>query len=106
MVSVSPGIQIDHLTRTFALEQQRILALEDICLEVKAGEFVAIVGPSGCGKSTLLRLIAGLIPPTSGGICVAGVTADQARKKRLFGMVFQDPVLLPWRNVLENVRLP
>src|SRR5579872_3720525 len=106
MLNAPPGIEIDHLTRTFALDEQHIVALQDVSLEVKAGEFVAIIGPSGCGKSTLLRLIAGLIQPTSGSVCVAGLPAEQARKQRLFGMVFQDPVLLPWRNVLDNVRLP
>src|SRR5579864_511445 len=90
----------------FVVEEQRVVALEDISLEIKAGEFVAIIGPSGCGKSTLLRMIAGLMQPTTGRVCVSGVTAEQARQQRLFGMVFQDPVLLPWRNVLDNVRLP
>jgi NitT/TauT family transport system ATP-binding protein len=105
-VNGPPGIEIEHVTRTFVLEGQRIIALEDVSLSVKPGEFVAIIGPSGCGKSTLLRLIAGLMQPTSGTVCVAGVTAEEARQHRLFGMVFQDPVLLAWRNVLDNVRLP
>ena len=69
-------------------------------------EFVALVGPSGCGKSTLLRLVADLDVPTSGVIAVGGEPPATARRHRLFGVVFQDPVLLPWLDVLANVTLP
>ncbi len=69
-------------------------------------ELVAIVGPSGCGKSTLLRIVADLDVPTAGEIRVHGGPPSAARKRRLFGVVFQDPVLLPWLDVLGNVRLP
>ena len=106
MVNDQPAIALEHVRRTFEVEGEPIVALDDISFEVRPGEFVALIGPSGCGKSTLLRLIAGLIGPTDGRICVDGGSPTQARKRRLFGMVFQDPVLLPWRNVLDNVRLP
>lgn len=81
-------------------------ALREITLDVKEGEFVALVGPSGCGKSTLLRLIAGLLNPGSGEISVRGKTPAQAQAGVEFGFVFQDPVLFPWMRVLENVCLP
>jgi len=77
-------------------------ALSGTDLEVKDGEFLAIVGPSGCGKSTLLRLIAGLVTPTGGLIARSRIDGGIPR----CGFVFQSPTLLPWRNVQDNVRLP
>lgn len=81
-------------------------ALAGITLSVAAGEFIAIVGPSGCGKSTLLRLVTGLLAPTSGSIAVLGGAPEDARKSGAISFVFQQPALLPWRNVAQNVRLP
>ena len=79
-------------------------ALSNFSLEVNAGEFVAIVGPSGCGKSTLLRVLAGLLPPTSGQVMLNGqpITAPVPQ----IGLMFQDAALLPWRTVAQNVALP
>jgi NitT/TauT family transport system ATP-binding protein len=77
--------------------------LSPLDLEIHKGEFVTLLGPSGCGKSTLLKLIAGLTTPTSGTIRVDGLTPKNAREVLAF--IFQDPTLLPWRNVLENVCL-
>ena len=74
-------------------------ALEDVDLELRRGEFVTLVGPSGCGKSTLLRVVAGLVPPSSGERRIA------CRPNQV-AFVFQDPTLLPWRTVHANVRLP
>lgn len=79
-------------------------ALRDFTLEVADGEFVAVVGPSGCGKSTLLRLIAGLQEPTSGTVEVAGARVNGPSPK--VGFLFQEPALLPWRTVAENIALP
>jgi NitT/TauT family transport system ATP-binding protein len=81
-------------------------ALGPFSLEVARGEFVAVLGPSGSGKSTLLRIVAGLLAPTSGHVSVMGGTPDDARRSRRFGMVFQRPVLYPWRTVAGNVALP
>lgn len=77
--------------------------LRDIDLEIDAGEFVAIVGRSGCGKSTLLRLAAGIDAPTTGGVYLDSEPIEIfCRKTR---MMFQEPRLLPWKRVIENVGL-
>ena len=78
-------------------------AICDIHLEIPRGRFVAVVGPSGCGKTSLLRMVAGLEQPTAGSLQVRGRNAGADPR---LGFVFQDPHLLPWRNVVENVRLP
>ena len=100
-----PFISISGLSKTFAtLQGDRIEALVDINVAISAGSFATIVGPSGCGKSTLLRILAGLIPPSAGGIEIAGQKVAGPRKD--IGMVFQSSILLPWRTVLDNVMLP
>jgi NitT/TauT family transport system ATP-binding protein len=81
-------------------------ALHGIDLEIARGEFVSLIGPSGCGKSTLLRVIGDLIAPTRGEVVVNGKPAARARRDRDYGMVFQAPVLMDWRTVEENVKLP
>lgn len=80
--------------------------LDNINLEVKKGEFVSVVGPSGCGKTTLLKILGGLLSPARGDLGVKGNSIDVAVKRRDFGFVFQNPVLLAWRNVLQNIELP
>lgn len=80
------------------------LAIAKVDLGIRAGEFAAIVGPSGCGKTSLMKLIAGLLPPTSGTIRVAGKIVNGPIK--IVGMAFQNPTLLPWRNTLSNTMLP
>lgn len=85
---------------------ERVVALENINLEIQAGEFVSLIGPSGCGKSTLLRLIADLITPTAGTLQVNGKDPHRARLDRDYGMVFQSATLLDWRTVQKNVELP
>ena len=79
---------------------------KDVNLYIDAGEFVSIVGPSGCGKSTLIKIIGDLLQPTEGHVTVASDSNNIARMQNAFSFVFQNPVLLPWRNVLENVELP
>lgn len=103
--TTKPAIQISHLDKIFlTVRNERVHALSDISLSVAEREFVTIVGPSGCGKSTLLKIMAGLLPLTSGDLRVVG--APVSRPRRDIGVVFQSPVLLPWRTVLENVLLP
>ena len=102
-----PGVEFRSVTKTYRNRKgMDVDALADISLSVRQGEFVSMIGPSGCGKSTLLKLAGDLLSPTTGKIFVNGEPADSARCKRSIGMVFQDPVLLPWRTVEQNVRLP
>jgi NitT/TauT family transport system ATP-binding protein len=73
-------------------------------MSIDHGEIVAVVGPSGCGKSTLMRLMSGLWLATDGGVIIDGREVDRALS--IVGMAFQNPTLLPWRSILENVMLP
>jgi NitT/TauT family transport system ATP-binding protein len=82
------------------------IVLRGLDLEVGEGELLTIIGPSGCGKSTLLRVVSDLLAPAAGTIEVFGDTPAAARRRRDVGFVFQDPTLLPWRTVMENLRLP
>ncbi|HTO62694.1 MAG TPA: ABC transporter ATP-binding protein [Bradyrhizobium sp.] len=100
-------ISFHHVRKEFPVRREgggparRFTALEDITLDVRAGEFLALVGPSGCGKSTLLDLLGGLTPPTSGRILLDGrPIAGPARDR---GVVFQQYALFPWRTAAENV---
>ena len=86
--------------------QRPLRALQQVDLELRRGEFFSIIGPSGCGKSTLLRIIGGLQAPTSGRVLIDGRPPREAQRDKQMGFVFQDPSLLPWRSVIENVRLP
>lgn len=80
------------------------IAVENLDLRVKLGEFVAVVGPSGCGKSSLMKLATGLVPPSQGGIIVDGRQVKGPVK--IAGMAFQNPTMLPWRTTIANVMLP
>ncbi len=94
-------IEAVNVTKRFS---ESVIAVEGASFSVEKGSFVSLVGPSGCGKSTLLRLIAGLIPMTSGTLTVNGREVDAPRKD--VGMMFQRPTLLEWRTAVENVLLP
>jgi len=83
-----------------------VTALQDVDLQVQAGEFIALIGPSGCGKSTLLRVIADLTHATRGDMKVAGLSAADARTQQKYGMAFQQAALFDWRTVRRNVELP
>jgi NitT/TauT family transport system ATP-binding protein len=91
----------DRITKEYGRGAKKTIALGGVSLVARDGEFLSIVGPSGCGKTTLLKIIAGLIPPTSGNIAF-----DRRIPGRLStALVFQDHGLLPWYDVLENVAL-
>ena len=97
------GILIHNLSKTYRTRDGVIHAVGEVSLSIARGEFVSILGPSGCGKSTLLKIVAGLIPATSGTVVVDGqpVTGPLTN----VGIVFQDHLLLDWYNVLKNVML-
>jgi NitT/TauT family transport system ATP-binding protein len=80
---------------------RRVEALKDVRMALPTGRLTTFLGPSGCGKTTLLKIIAGLIPPTTGEIWVKGKKVDGPGPERAF--VFQDFALLPWATVLRNV---
>ena len=100
------SIEFENVSKIFrtGLGTVAVEALRDVSMDVLPGQFVAFVGPSGCGKSTLLKLIGGLAEPSSGRITVDG--HDVTAPRRDIGVMFQTPVLFPWRTVLENVLLP
>jgi NitT/TauT family transport system ATP-binding protein len=101
---VPPLIVVEEVSRVFTSGTSIVNALDRVSFEIRAGDFVSIVGPSGCGKSTLLKIIAGLLPSTSGKTSVDGEPVNGPLKD--VGMVFQSPVLLKWRSVIGNVLLP
>ena len=97
-------VEIENVSREYHTRTGRVLAVQDMSTQAYEEEFVAILGPSGCGKSTLLKMIAGLVPPTSGKILVDGQPVAEPLER--LGMVFQSPVLLRWRTVISNVLFP
>jgi len=95
-------IQVSALSKSYAARDGHpVLAVDDVSLDVGAGEFLSIVGPSGCGKSTLLSIVAGLVPASRGEVRIEG-RAVRAPYTQV-GIVFQSDLLLDWRSVLGNV---
>ena len=97
-------VEVEKVSREYRTRTGRVLAVQDMSMQAREEEFVAILGPSGCGKSTLLKMIAGLVPPTAGKILVDGQPVAEPLER--LGMVFQSPVLLRWRTVISNVLFP
>lgn len=100
-----PTILARGVAKTFLGTNGSIEALREISLAVERGAFVSLIGPSGCGKSTLLRMIGGLLEPTAGAIAIDGLPPRVAQEQKSLGFVFQDPALLPWLNVVQNIEL-
>jgi NitT/TauT family transport system ATP-binding protein len=94
-------IEIRGVTKTYPSKRGDVEALARIDFSVAEGEFVSLVGPSGCGKSTLLKIVAGLLPQSSGQVVLGGVKVDRPQSN--IGIVFQSPVLMEWRNVMKNI---
>ena len=99
-------IEARGVSLTFQTADGPVHALKDVDLTITPGEFISFIGPSGCGKTTFLRTIAALETPTGGTLTVNGMTADEARKARAYGYVFQAPGLYPWRTISGNISLP
>jgi NitT/TauT family transport system ATP-binding protein len=84
---------------------QSILALDNVSLDVRRGEFVCLLGPSGCGKSTLLNIIGGLVAPTQGEVTIDGRPVRGEPLPQEVSFVFQESTLFPWYTILENFRI-
>ena len=105
MTGTAPAIEVREVSHRYASGAGAVAALARASLRVAEGAFVSLVGPSGCGKTTLLRAVAGLLEANDGDIEVLGTTPARARARRQTGLVTQDPGLLPWRTVEDNVAL-
>jgi len=98
---MSYAVEVLNMSHVYVTEQGAMLAVEDIQLGVRPGEFVSLVGPSGCGKTTILSVIAGLIQPTSGSVSIQGqpISGPSAR----VGYMLQQDYLFPWTTIWNNV---
>jgi NitT/TauT family transport system ATP-binding protein len=98
------AIELEAASVVFGSGDKAVRALAPTTLDIREGEFVALVGPSGCGKSTILKLVSGLLAPASGAVIVGG--REASAKALRIGMAFQNPTMLPWLTVEKNVMLP
>jgi NitT/TauT family transport system ATP-binding protein len=101
---VANHVELRNVSVVYGEGDDQMLAVDRLNMEVRAGEFVAVVGPSGCGKSTLMKLATGLLRPDTGAVLVDGKVIHGPVKH--VGMAFQNPTLMPWRSTLRNVMLP
>lgn len=96
---------LNQVSKTFSKESETPLhVFSDIHISIQEGEFISLLGPSGCGKSTLLSIIAGLDQPSSGTVFVNQKQVQEAGYNK--SMVFQEPALFPWLNVMDNIMFP
>ncbi|SNT33082.1 ABC transporter ATP-binding protein [Antarctobacter heliothermus] len=98
----APVYELSNVSKTYARNQ--VVALDDVSLTLRKSSFSSVIGSSGCGKSTLLKIMAGLIPPTSGRVVLQDRPVTGPRRD--IGMMFQHATLFPWRTAVENIVLP
>lgn len=103
MKNTKVTLELENVSKSFAkIETDEVThALTSVTTTMESGEFISLVGPSGCGKSTMLRLVAGLIPPTTGKLTVNGKEIEKPAPDR--GMMFQKATLFPWLTVKDNI---
>src|SRR5437763_11514572 len=108
-----PLVELRNVSKVYKLGEEEIRALDDVTLDIEAGEFISIIGPSGSGKSTLMHILGCLDSPSKGTIQLDGVMIQNASSRQLaairnrkIGFVFQFFNLLPKLNVVQNVELP
>jgi len=99
-----PMLSVRNVGKRFETAHGSVVAVDDLSIDVKPGEFVSIIGPSGCGKSTLFNMIGGLTEQSAGEISVAGEPVRGVMPS--IGMVFQEESTFPWRTVADNVAFP
>jgi NitT/TauT family transport system ATP-binding protein len=97
------GFELDAVHKQFMLERKPLVAIERADHVAPVGTLTALLGPSGCGKSTVLRILADLETPTSGTVRIHGRSPEEWRTDHQIGVAFQDPALLPWRTVYDNI---
>ena len=109
----SPFIQIKHIRKVYRMGNEKVVALNDVSLDIKRGEFVCFLGKSGSGKSTFLNMVAGLEKPTKGEIIIGGIHIEKLDEEQVtlfrqknIGFIFQAYQLIPSLNAIENVALP
>jgi NitT/TauT family transport system ATP-binding protein len=107
MNTTAAEIQITNISMEYKVNNgANIMALKNVSLDIREGEFISLLGPSGCGKTTLLRIIADLLQPTSGSVSIRGQSPRDIRLQQKYGIVFQNPVLYDWRTVRRNICMP